>query len=88
MQIKFPANCATEASKMSFCHRLDELLRQQHNTQGEKFRNGLLTQAEWDSYQKDFLTKSRTIHSEINNARQTASNGGFWNSADVDKDVI
>ena len=39
MKIKFPVNCLSEASRWSFCVKLNEVLRLDHNASGQSFRD-------------------------------------------------
>ncbi len=35
LKVRFPANCKTEASKIAWCYRAQELLRRYHNMMGQ-----------------------------------------------------
>ena len=41
MEITFPANCTTEASRMAWCYRAQEKLRKLHNWIGVWYREGI-----------------------------------------------
>lgn len=80
MIVKYPNTATTEASRLSVCFRLDELLREEHNAMGVKFQVGEITETTWKTYLKDeFEVKSRAIHAGININREIASKGTFWN---------
>jgi len=87
MQVIFPANCTTEASRLSFCYKLDEALRQEHNAKGADYRNGVITKAEWETYLTTvFEPRSKAIHAEIGKARAAAGTGTFW-TPDLTTDI-
>lgn len=88
MRIVYPINCNTEASRLSFCYRLDELLRLRHNAMGQKYRDGLITEAEWNIFLKnEFEPKSMAIHQDINVNREIAGKSVFWLSANIDTSI-
>ena len=89
MEIIYPIDCVTEASRLSFCFRLDELLRLEHNLKGSQYKSGLITKIEWDIYLKDtFTVKSKAIHIGINNNRVIAEKSTFWSTASITKDIV
>ena len=89
MEILYPVDCITEASRLSFCFRLDELLRIEHNAMGAKLRQGLITDIEWKTYLKNtFEQKSKAIHAGINVNRAIAEKSTFWVSASITKDIV
>jgi len=47
MEITFPANCTTDASRMAWCYRAQEKLRKFHNVMGKWFRGGI-TETVWN----------------------------------------
>ena len=49
MNINFPANCTTDASRMAWCYRAQEKLRLVHNGFGKWFREGL-TENQYDKF--------------------------------------
>ena len=88
MEILYPVDCITEASRLSFCFRLDELLRIEHNAMGAKLRQGLITDIEWKTYLKNtFELKSKAIYAGINVNRAIAEKSAFWSTASITKDV-
>ncbi len=87
MKLTFPAECKNEASRLSFAYRAQELLRQEHNAMGKKFRTGQITKAEWDDYLRlTFEPRSAAIASALLQARQDAFDGAFW-KPDLDRDI-
>ena len=88
MILKYPITAITEASRLSVCYRLDELLRIEHNEMGAKFRANEITKDEWITYRKNiFEPKSRVIHEELGKNRDLASKGTFW-SVDIKTTVV
>lgn len=51
----------TPLQKLRWLHRAQELLRLQHNQMGADFRNGLITQQEWDDYVAQFETRNSRL---------------------------
>jgi len=79
MKVVYPVTATTEASKLSFCYRLDGLLRLEHNDMGAKFMSGQITEVEWLDYLKNtFELQSQAIHFEINKNREIASKSTYW----------
>jgi len=46
LKVRFPANCRTEASRMAWCYRAEELLRVYHNIMGA-WSKGPVDRSEW-----------------------------------------
>ena len=89
MIITYPTNCATEASRLSFCFRLDELLRLEHNAMGAKYQAKLITDTEWKDYLVNvFEVKSKAIHDGININRGIASKSTFWVQASINTNIV
>lgn len=89
MTVNFPVNCITEASRLSFCFRLDELLRIEHNLKGKQYQDGLITKTDWENYLKNtFEPKSRAIHEDININRAIAEKSTYWDTADIKTNII
>lgn len=77
--IVYPEGCITEASKLAFCVRLDELNRLAHNAQGDLFRVGAITQAEWDTFRSGtFTPKMQAIQHEMNIQRAAVAGSSYW----------
>lgn len=86
--IKFPINCHTEASKLSFLFRCEGKLIDRHNVKGEQFNNGEITQDEWDSFRIEYFdVKLMLIHSELGKIKPQARQGNFW-EPNLDMDII
>lgn len=89
MTVKYPLNCVTEASRLSFCYRLDELLRIRHNDMGQKYRSGLISKAEWNTFlANEFEPKSRAIHDGINTNRGAAEKSIYWTTGNIDTSIV
>lgn len=64
--IKYPAQVDLDLEKIEFATRAEELLRLSHNLMAQKFRNGEITEAQWNRYlREDFVPKSRKISGEV-----------------------
>ncbi|VAV82523.1 hypothetical protein MNBD_DELTA01-1619 [hydrothermal vent metagenome] len=67
LSVRFPANCRTEASKIAWCYRAEELLRIYHNIMG-RWSKRPIDNSEWDklsgnikarfSFKAEALTKA------------------------------
>jgi hypothetical protein len=86
MKVNFPLDCSTEASRLSFCYRAQELLRIQHNETGAEFKASRITKAEWKAYMAAFEEKSEAIIAALLAAQQEAMSGEFWNP-DLERDI-
>ena len=63
--IKYPAEVDTDAERLEFSIRAEEVLRLEHNVVGARFRDGEITLAQWNNYLRDeFDLKSRKISGE------------------------
>jgi hypothetical protein len=50
-EIKYPTlSCVSPADKLEFCYIAQEKLRAEHNQIGTDFREGKITQEDWDLY--------------------------------------
>ena len=47
LKVRFPANCKTEASKIAWCYRAEELLRIYYNLMGQWSKRGIEI-SEWN----------------------------------------
>lgn len=87
MKIKFPVKCITEASRLSFCNRADEMLRLEHDTKGAEYRNGDITQEEWEAYKRDvFMPTFQTIDIERQLQTDQTKQSPHW-PIDLARDV-
>lgn len=79
MIVKYPDTATTEASRLSVCYKLQELLRLEHNEMGAKYRAGEITKAEYTDYLKNvFEPTFKTIDREANINRELAEKGTLW----------
>ena len=90
----------TPEEKMSILYRIHRKLIDQHNSAGEQFRNGVITQEQWDTYQRSFdtrLQKVMKVHNVIRenqglmaddqkDQRQQIKEIG-WSSSQYDPDI-
>jgi hypothetical protein len=60
MRLVFPPNITDKKDKYSFAIRVIELLRIEFNQKGRQYRDGKITQQEWDTY--------RELHEQKENA--------------------
>lgn len=74
MSIKFPAECITEAQRLSFSFKLDEVLRLWHNVQCA----GMSPTEAREFFQNIFFPKSSAVHKEKNDNIAEAKLGTFW----------
>lgn len=79
MIVKYPPAAISEASRLSVCYKLQELLRLEHNEMSVKYRAGEITKAEYTSYLKDvFEPTFKTIDREANINRELTEKSTFW----------
>lgn len=64
----------TTEEKLHILYRIVELLRLQHNVQGERFRNGEITQQQWDSYVQSHHDRYQKVMFVINTIKE---NNGY-----------
>lgn len=64
--IKYPKSVTSNKDRYAFLYRLEELLKLEHNIRGTEFREGKITEKEWEFF-KDlgFNPKSQLIADEI-----------------------
>ena len=78
MKLIYPLTATTEASKLSVCFRLDQLLREDSGVMLFKFKAGEITEAEWKAYLKNtFEPSSTAIHQEIGKNIATIKTGAY-----------
>lgn len=76
MKIKFPANCNTEASRLSFSYRLQQKLLDDQKIKSDQLGSGDMTRAEYDIYEKNvFLPKLQAITYSMGMAKSEARRG-------------
>lgn len=78
-QLKFPLEANTLFKKYAFCYMVKERLRRQHNKKGEKFRNGEITQEQWDKYKIIFRQKNSLVNKKLNQLRKRIKNSDTFN---------
>lgn len=60
----------TPVEKMRWLHRAIELLRLQHNNKGADFRNGVITEQEWNEYLVTFENRNKKLLRAMNIVRE------------------
>ncbi len=50
MAITFPQDCTTPAERTEYCYRAQELLRLDHNSKGQDYKDEVITEEEFISY--------------------------------------
>jgi len=75
MKLKDKLKNKNNDKKFKFLYRTAELLRLEHNAKGKEFRDGVITEAEWEEYKKSFFARHKKILNEINQIRD--DNGLF-----------
>lgn len=69
-KIEYPITATTNIEKMEFCYLAQEKLRLEHNAKGKDFRDGKITQEQWDDYvNNEFRVKQDLIFQDILNIR-------------------
>ena len=64
-KIKIPSDL-TDLDKIEYLYAAQEKLRREHNLKGEDYREGRITEAEWNDYlENDFKGKSRYIGHQV-----------------------
>jgi len=56
-----PTKVKNTALKYAYTYIVQELLRLRHNEEGAKFRNGDITEAEWQTFLTDWFSPRRQI---------------------------
>lgn len=69
--IKYPISVKSNKDRYAFLYRLEELLKLEHNSKGTEFREGKITEKEWEFF-KDvgFNPRSQLISNEISKYRK------------------
>jgi hypothetical protein len=79
MALKYPTDCTTSIDKIEFCYIAQETLRLDHNIKGKDFRDGKLTETEWNTYREGiFRPKSMLISEEILAHREELKKSTKW----------
>ena len=77
--MKFPANCTTDADKLAFCYKAQELLQEEHNSKGLDKREGRISEAQWLNYKKGrFTALQRVIANAIVAQRKKLKESDTW----------
>lgn len=94
MKVIFPDNCTTEASRLSFCYRLEQLLYNRRNLALLKYRRGELTKEQMLLIEREFEKRLNILATANLRARREAMRGEMedgtktpWNP-DPDKDIV
>jgi len=67
MALELAKEIKTDEDAFKFYHRADELLRLEHNRQGEAFKQGKINKIEWEEYkEKSFKPRLKRLHAEKN----------------------
>jgi len=60
--VKFPVLATDATSKIEVLYRMQELLRLEHNSKGEDFKNGTMTKLQWETWKEEsFIPRSQAI---------------------------
>jgi len=75
LTLVYPAAASNAFKKYYICYRLQQKLQDKHNIWGQKFKDGLITEAEWIEFQ-DMWYNPRTnlVTGEILRLRGLAKN--------------
>lgn len=75
----YPAAVDNNFKKYYVCYRLQQKLQDVHNTWGAKYRNGEITEAEWNQFKDEWYNpRSELVIAEILRIRQLAKDHK-WN---------
>lgn len=70
-KIDFPLTVNDDGEKLAYLSRARELLRLEHNAMGKKYRDGEITENEWQKYlSEQFEPKNKQISHEIAKLRE------------------
>jgi len=61
MDIRSKLKGKTIDEELRFLYRVNEILRLEHNAEGTKFRDGVITEAQWDVYKQGFRARQKRI---------------------------
>jgi len=79
LTLVLPPAADNNFKKYYACYRIQEKLRLVYNTWGTKFRNGEITEADWNNFKENwFEPRSLLLTKEILRIRQLAMNHQ-WN---------
>lgn len=74
-----PGQCEKATDRTAFFYRAQEKLRLEHNRMGKEFREGKITQEEWDAYRRnEFEPTSDEIVAGILAARRELKDSTDW----------
>jgi hypothetical protein len=62
----YPSATMTDQDKLAYCYRAIELLRLEHNSNGDNYRSGLMTGKQWEDYLKDWEKRFQNIDYQKN----------------------
>jgi len=80
MAIEYPQDCTTPAERTEYSYRAQELLRLDHNTKSQDFKDSKISKSEWDTYKADtFEPKQATVIGEILKQRALLKASTKWN---------
>ena len=76
-----PGQCKNAKDRTAFFYRAQEKLREEHNRMGKKFREGKITQEEWQRYlAEEFEPTSDEIVAGILAARRELKDSTEWDA--------
>ena len=82
LTLTIPVGKTSWAAQVAYCLAAREVLRREHNTQGALFRDGKLSQEDWDTYVAEvFRPKNAMISERLNQLKQEPASGDL---AEVD----
>lgn len=74
----FPTDCTTAKDKIEFGYIAQETLREKHNEMGRKYRDGLIDQAEWNTFTDDFFKRNMRVSHTINEQKELLKKSKKW----------
>ncbi len=79
MALTFPDVVNTPADRTEYAYRSQELLRLLHNEMGKKFRDGVISKREWNSFLTEtFQPASNKISDAIGEEREKLKRSSRW----------
>ena len=78
MDINYPLECNTHAKKYACLYRAQERMRLLHNKKGKKYRDGELTEQQWNSFLEWWKPRQDCITDHILIYRNYLKNKTTW----------
>ena len=83
LKLVFPSQANTFTKKMVFILIAKNKLRLEHNTYGDSYRLGDITEQEWDAYKETFLNRQNAIIKSLLKARKILRESNIYTITDI-----